>query len=345
MQNLDKLKKQADELLSAAKDLKDLEKARVHMLGRRGELTALLKSLKDLPISERKKIGPKAQALKRALEQAVKSRGEELRNKERAQKTKKEKIDVTRPGARYPVGGIHPLTLIEDEVVGIFERMGFQTIEGPDIETEYYNFDALNMPANHPARDMWDTFWLKTPAGKEDLLLRTHTSPMQARYLEKISPPLRIVVPGSTFRYEAVDATHNIQFTQIEGLLVDKKVSVANFKAIIEDFFREFFSAKGGPASGRGGKKEAKIKIRLRPSYFPFVEPGFEVDVYHNKKWLEMFGAGMVHPNVYKLAGLNPGNWQGFAFGMGIDRLAMVKYGINDIRLFYQNDIRFLNQF
>jgi phenylalanyl-tRNA synthetase alpha chain len=217
--------------------------------------------------------------------------------------------------------------------------MGFSVVEGPEIETEWYNFDALNIPKDHPARDLWATFWLKN----SKLLLRTHTTPVDVRYLEKNNPPLRIITIGRVFRHEATDASHEVNFNQIDGLMVGKEINVANFKAIIQEFFQEFF--------------EKIIEIRMRPSYFPFTEPSFEVDMRclncrgkgcstcQKIGWLEMMGAGMVHPNVFKAAGLNPKNWQGFAFGMGLDRLAMMKYKINDIRLFYSGDLRFLNQF
>jgi phenylalanyl-tRNA synthetase alpha chain len=208
--------------------------------------------------------------------------------------------------------------------------MGFSVAEGPEIETEWYNFDALNIPSNHPARDLWDTFWLKPKAA--DYLLRTHTSPLQVRYMEKNNPPLRIIAPGRIFRYEATDATHEINFYQLEGLMIGKDVSVANFKAIIEEFYSQFF--------------QKKTTVRLRPSYFPFTEPSFEIDMKQGKgDWLEMMGAGMVHPNVLKAVGYIPGEWQGFAFGMGLDRLAMMKYKIDDVRLLYSGDLRFLKQF
>jgi len=201
-------------------------------------------------------------------------------------------------------------------------------VDGPEIENEYYNFDALNIPKNHPARDLWDTFWLKDIG----LLLRTHTSPMQARYMEKHKPPLRIIVPGRCFRHEATDASHDVQFYQIEGLMVGQDVSMANFKGVIEEFLKRFF--------GSG------VKMRLRPGHFPFTEPSFEVDIKRkDKDWLEIMGAGMVHPNVFKAVGYTPDKWQGFAFGVGLDRLAMLKYQIDDIRLFYSGDLRFLKQF
>jgi len=284
---------------------------------------------------------------------------------------------------REKIGHIHPLTQIINEVVDAFRDLGFMVAEGPEIEDEYHNFDALNVPADHPARDMWDTFWLKNPKGvssfelsagsknsesepksqnlKAKSLLRTHTSPVQVRYLEKNKPPLRIIVPGKVFRYEATDARHEAQFFQIEGLMVDHKVSVADMKGSLEHFLQKIF--------GRD------VQIRLRPSFFPFVEPGFEVDmlcpkclatpksvladeggfgikadspkcsVCGNSGWLEIMGAGLVHPHVFESVGLDPNEWQGFAFGMGPERLAMVKWGIDDIRNFYSGDLRFINQF
>ena len=246
---------------------------------------------------------------------------------------------------REQKGHIHPLTQIINEVVDAFRDLGFVVAEGPEIEDEYHNFDALNVPADHPARDMWDTFWLKPENTKK--LLRTHTSPVQVRYLENNKPPLRIIVPGKVFRYEATDARHEAQFFQIEGLLVDKKVSVADMKGSLEHFLQKIFGQN--------------VQIRLRPSFFPFVEPGFEVDMIcpaclgQNKEkkcsvcgdtgWLEIMGAGLVHPHVFKSVGLNPDEWQGFAFGIGPERLAMVKWGIEDIRNFYNGDLRFINQF
>ncbi|MBU1137265.1 phenylalanine--tRNA ligase subunit alpha, partial [Patescibacteria group bacterium] len=226
------------------------------------------------------------------------------------------------------IGHLHPITLVQRQIEDIFQSMGFSVINGPEVETESYNFDALNIPKDHPARDLWDTFWLKDV----NLLLRTHTSPMQARYMEKNNPPLRIIVPGRCFRHEATDATHEAQFYQFEGLMVGKDVSVANFKGVIEAFLKRFFGSE--------------TEMRLRPGYFPFVEPGFEIDAKRKGgQWLEMMGAGMVHPNVFKAVGYNPKEVQGFAFGAGIDRLAMLKYKIDDIRLFYGSDLRFLKQF
>lgn len=228
-------------------------------------------------------------------------------------------------------GHYHPLSIVERDILRIFNNLGFSVALGPEAESEYYNFDALNIPKDHPARDMWDTFWLEPKNSK--MLLRTHTSPVQVRYMEENKAPLAIIAPGKTFRYEATDSTHEAQFHQLEGLMIGEDISLANFKAVIEKFFEEFF----------GEKKE----VRLRPSYFPFVEPGVEVDMRNvgDKKWLEIMGAGMVHPRVLLNAHIDPRKYQGFAFGMGIDRLAMLKYGVDDIRLFYSGDLRLTNQF
>jgi phenylalanyl-tRNA synthetase alpha chain len=254
-------------------------------------------------------------------------------------------IDVTRPGIRRQTGHLHPLTRVEEEIKQIFLSMNFSVVEGQEIETEHYNFDALNIPATHPAREMWDTFWIKDGPDKKTAktkgshegmrhLLRTHTSPMQIRYMEKHNPPFQIIVPGRVFRYEATDASHEINFYQMEGLMVGKDVSLANFKYIIEEFFKRFFN-------------DPDMQFRFRPSYFPFVEPGVEVDIKRkgDSKWLEVMGAGMVHRNVFKAVGYNPDDVQGFAFGMGTDRLAMLKYKIPDIRFFYNGDLRFVRQF
>lgn len=225
-------------------------------------------------------------------------------------------------------GHLHPLTQAVRDIYDIFRELGFTVALGPELETEFYNFDALNVPADHPARDMQDTFWIK---GKDRKVLRTHTSPVQVRYMETHEPPIRIVVPGKTFRNEATDATHEAMFHQIEGLYVDKSVSLAQLKGTLEHFFKKYF----GP----------EVEVRFRPSFFPFVEPGVEVDVHFRGKWLEVMGAGLVHPNVISAAGLDPAEWQGFAFGGGIDRLVMIKHGITDIRTLYNADLRVVNQF
>ncbi|MBU2472792.1 phenylalanine--tRNA ligase subunit alpha [Patescibacteria group bacterium] len=322
---LNKIKEKFIKDIRQAKDLKELEEICRCCLGRKGELTKILRSLKDLSGEERKEKGQIANQIKKELENLFQEKKLRFTNDLPHRQTNW--IDVTAPGILPDQGHLHPLTLVQKEIEEIFQSMGFSVVDGPEVETEQYNFNALNVPKDHPARDLWDTFWLKDL----DLLLRTHTSPVQARYMEKNNPPLRIIVPGRCFRHEATDATHDVQFYQFEGLMVGKKVSAVNFKGIIEEFFKQFF--------------KSDVKVRLRPSYFPFVEPGFEVDVKRNGDWLEIMGAGMVHPNVFKEVGYNPNNWQGFAFGAGLERLAMIKYQIDDIRLFYSSDLRFLNQF
>ena len=250
-------------------------------------------------------------------------------------------IDVTAPGKKTERGHLHPLTQAMDKAGDIFQSMGFEIADGPELETEYYNFDALNIPKDHPARAMQDTFWLRQNNLKSQisnlkndgkLLLRTHTSSVQIRYMEHNQPPFRIISPGRVFRMEATDATHETQFYQIEGLMVDKKTNLANLKAVIKIFLRRFFG-------------DENIDIRFRASYFPFVEPGVEVDMKFKGKWLEIAGAGMVHPKILDNMKLNPNEWQGFAFGMSVERLVMIKLKIDDIRLFYSGDLRFLKQF
>ena len=334
---LKNIQKEALKAIENSNNLEELNKVFSKYCGKQGEIGLVLKSLKNLSKERRMEIGKQINKVKDLLEFEFDKRKKKL-NKEAV--NKEESIDVTAPGKKVFLGHLHPLTLVRREVEDIFQRLGFSIIEGPEIENEKYNFDALNIPKDHPARDLWDTLWLKT---KEPLLLRTHTSPVQIRYMEKNQPPIRIIVPGKVFRHEATDSSHDIQFYQVEGLMVDKDVSSANFKAVIQEFFNQFF------------KKE--VKIRLRPSYFPFTEPSFEIDmaclVCNGKGcsacsktgWMEMMGAGMVHPNVFKNSGLNPKNWQGFAFGMGLDRLTMMKYKIDDIRLLYSGDLRFINQF
>ena len=338
--DLKKLKIEAKEEVKKAKDLKDLDDIFKKYLGKKGEIAKVFTTLKELSAGERKKLGRKANLTKTEIEKSVKEKSKKLKEELIELKIKKEKIDITRPGKKLEVGYLHPLTQIRREVEDIFQSMGFSVVEGPEIETEWYNFDALNIPKDHPARDMWDTFWLKCDANirmytndtNKKLLLRTHTSPVQIRYMEKHNPPFRIIAPGRVFRHEATDASHEIQFYQFEGLMVGKTISAANFRAIIEEFLKRFL--------------KTKVEIRLRPSYFPFTEPSFEIDIKRGKgDWLEMMGAGMVHPNVFKATGLNPKDWQGFAFGVGMDRLAMLRYKINDIRLFYSSDLRFLKQF
>lgn len=337
------LKKQAEKEINSSADLQSLNFVFKSYLGKKGELTFVLKSLSVLPKSERSRVGKEANKIKNSLSILVDQKIKELKDKSQKEAEEKEWIDVTAPGHKATIGHLHPLTLVKRQVIEIFQLMGFSIAEGPEMETEWYNFDALNIPKDHPARDVWDTLYLKSAGQRSKLLLRTHTSPVQIRYIEKNNPPLRIIVPGRIFRHEATDASHEVNFYQVEGLMVGKDVCAANFRAVIQEFFSRFF---GKP-----------VKIRLRPSFFPFTEPSFEIDisclvcegkgcsVCSKTGWVEIMGAGMVHPNVLKAGGINPKNWQGFAFGIGMDRLAMMKYKINDIRLFYNGDLRFLEQF
>ena len=328
LNDIKRLREEALKVSEGIKDAKSFDAFRVKYLGRKSRISDLLSSLKNLPLQDRRVVGPEAQRLRKDLEEIV-----SFKLKELSGESAEVDIDVTRPGRRSRLGHLHPLTKIESEMRDIFTSMNFSVVEGPEVETEYYNFDALNIPADHPAREMWDTFWIKGKKGERQsrLLMRTHTSPVQIRYMETHEPPFQIVVPGRVFRYEATDASHEINFYQLEGLMVGKSVSLANFKFVIEEFFRRFFNER--------------VEYRLRPSYFPFVEPGVEVDIKFRGKWLEILGAGMVHPKVFEAAHLNPRDLTGFAFGMGVERLAMIKYNIPDIRMFYANDLRFLSQF
>ena len=359
------LRKDAFEALEEASDFESVKKVEADYTGKSGRLTNVLRSLKNLPPPERKTMGSTANALKKEIEEKIRAKKAEFETKDSV-RSERRWIDISAPGKKFSKGHLHPLSRVARDVSSIFESMGFEIVEGPEAETEYYNFDALNIPKNHPARDMWNTFWLQSnqqfpisnfqfpnksqisnsKSQTQKLLLRTHTSPNQMRYMESHQPPFRIIVPGRCFRYEATDATHEVQFYQVEGLMIGEKISLANLKGIMEIFFQKFFSAKGGD----------KIELRFRPSYFPFVEPGVEVDIKFGGRddsphslgeagWMEIAGAGMVHPQVIKNAKLNPNEWQGFAFGMGLDRLAMLKYKIDDIRLFYSGDLRFINQF
>ena len=341
MINIAKIEKTALKDLSRAKTPAELENLRTKYLGRKSELSLFLRSLKDLPPEERVKSGQLANNLRRKLETETGNRVQQLKETELARKAEQEKIDVTAPGKRVEHGHLHPLTIVRREIEDIFRSMGFDIVEGPEVETEWYNFDALNVPADHPARDMQDTFWLKqSEEAQKDpqkhLLPRTHTSAVQVRYMEKHQPPFRIIVPGKCFRNEATDATHEMQFHTFEGLMVGKDVSLANLKGVIQFFANKFF--------------KDEIEVKLNASYFPYTEPSVEVFLKGRKgklkdRWIEMAGAGMVNQEVFKAAGYVPGECQGFAFGMTIDRLAMFKYGIDDIRLLYGSDLRFLKQF
>lgn len=339
--DFEQLKKDAEAELEQSMTPEALEQFRITYFGRKeGVITSLLRSIKDLTDEEKKTVGAETHRLKTHLEQALEKREQAMHADIVRARQEQEKIDITAPGIRMPIGHLHPLTRLIRKASDIFSSMGFSVIEGPEVETEFYNFDALNVPKDHPARDMQDTFWLDA----QGMLLRTHTSSVQVHFMKKNKPPFRIVAPGRVFRHEATDATHEAQFYQMEGLMIGKDVSLANLKAVLEMFFRRMFN-------------NAKLSIRFRPSFFPFTEPSVEVDVTcfkcFGKKcsvckhsgWLEIGGAGMVHPKVLENVGVDHREWQGFAFGVGLDRIAMVLHGIDDIRLMYDGDMRFLKQF
>lgn len=326
-QKLENIKTQFEEKIPQVKDIKALEDLRVEFLGRRSELVESLKGLKDLAEDERKKIGPIANELRQKIEQLIEEKKRVIKESVLGEMLGKERIDISAPAKKIPHGHLHPLTLMQRKIEEVFKSMGFEIVDGPEVETEYYNFDALNVPADHPAREMQDTFWLQAPR----LLMRTQTSSVQIRYAENNQPPIRIISQGRVFRFEATDQTHDIQFHQIEGLMIDKNISLANLKGTLDVLFKKIFGDD--------------VVVRFRPSYFPFVEPGVEVDMKFRGKWLEVGGAGMVHPNVLNTMKIDSRKWQGFAFGMGVERLAMIKYGIDDVRLFSGGDLRFLKQF
>ena len=335
---VDAIAQEAREAVAAARSSADLEQARVRFLGRQGVLTQLLRSLGTLAPEERPLVGAAANEAKRILEALLEERlAEALESERRAQRTRA-RLDLTLPGRRPARGVLHPLTRVHDEIVAIFAGLGFSVVDGPEVETDYYNFEALNIPRDHPARDMQDTLYLT-----ESTLLRTHTSPVQIRTMLAQKPPVRIIVPGRVFRRDVADASHSPMFHQVEGLAVDRNVTMADLKGTLGLFAREMF----GPES----------RIRFRPSFFPFTEPSAEVDVLcfvcrgqgcrlcKQGGWLEILGSGMVHPQVLKNVGYDPEEVTGWAFGMGIERIAMLKYGIDDLRLFFDNDLRFLRQF
>jgi len=341
--NLQELREQALKELSSLSDSERLEAWRVKYLGRKGALPLLLRGLGSLSLEERKTTGAEANKLKDALLEALEKRLGEIRS-HALSVLGTEAFDITLPGRPIALGRLHPITQVIREVGAIFSSLGFQVVEGPEVEWDYYNFEALNIPPEHPARDMFSTFWIDS-AGEQGkkMLLRTHTSPMQIRVMEKTEPPVRVVVPGTVFRYEATDATHESMFHQVEGLAVDRSITMADLKGTLFEFIRLLFGAER--------------KARFRCTYFPFVEPGVDmaIDCFICKGkgcrvcsysgWLEVLGAGMVHPEVLDRVGYDSRVYTGFAFGMGVERLAMLRWGIEDIRLFFQNDIRFLRQF
>ncbi|MBI2037546.1 MAG: phenylalanine--tRNA ligase subunit alpha [Candidatus Magasanikbacteria bacterium] len=341
----DKLQQIKTEALLALKSVKDkiqLEELEIKLLGRKGgQLTELLKGLKDLSEDAKREVGQLANEIKKDIESALAKKKTEFVQQEMAGLLEKENLDITQPSLPPKVlGHLHPNTIIQNDLEDLFTSMGFMVLDGPELESEYYNFSALNIPADHPARDMQDTFYIK---GHSDWVMRTHTSPMQVRAMQKYGTPLRMIVPGKCFRNEATDVRHEHTFYQLEGVVVDKDISFAHMKGVLESVFKHIF----GP----------ETKIRLRPKFYPFVEPGVngEVTCYLCKGkgcrlckqtgWLEVFGAGMIHPNVLKEGDIDPNIYQGFAFGFGLTRLAMLKYGIEDIRLLESGNMKFLEQF
>lgn len=332
---LQNLQQEALEQIGAAPNLAALEEVRVRVLGRKGALTEVLRGLGALSPEERPAAGQLANVVKEAVTQALEERQQLLAAQDLAGKARQESVDITLPGRRPAQGHFHVLTQVAEEVVGIFTDMGFQVAAGPDIETEYYNFDCLNTPADHPARDSHDTFFVRPGT-----VLRTHTSPVQMRVMEKVQPPVAIVAPGRVYRVD-YDATHSPMFFQVEGLLVDEGVTFADLKGTLMHFITRFF----GPDT----------KVRFRPHFFPFTEPSAEVDILWTARdrhtgetrtrWLEMLGCGMVHPEVFRHANYDYERYSGFAFGMGIDRIAMVRHNISNIHSLYENDLRFLEQF
>ena len=324
--------------VAGARSTSDLEQVRVRVLGRSGQLTTLLRSLGSIPAAERPRIGEQTNRAKASVEAAIAARLEGLKAEERRLTLQADRPDLTLPGRRPDPGPVHPITRVTEEIIEVFEGLGFSVAEGPEVESDYYNFAALNFPDDHPARDMQDTFHVGP-----DALLRTHTSPVQIRTMKAQRPPVRIICLGKVYRRDILDATHSPMFHQVEGLAVDKHITMADLKATLQLFAREMF----GP----------KSTVRFRPSFFPFTEPSAEVDVRCFKcggdgcrfcrasGWLEILGSGMVHPNVLRNVGYDPEEVTGWAFGMGIDRIALLKYEIDDIRLFFDNDLRFLQQF
>jgi phenylalanyl-tRNA synthetase alpha chain len=317
----------------------------VTYLGRKdGKLTGVLRSLSSLPIEDRKSTGAAANALKLELDAAYDARRDDLRRAAIASTFAREKVDVTLPGRPHPRGGLHPVTQLKNRIIAAFASMGFSVVEGPEVELEYYNFDALRIPGDHPARDMWDTIWVDEEVeGRRPMLLRTHTSPQQVRFMDEHKPPIRIIVPGRAYRQEATDTTHEWMMTQIEVLAVDEGLSMAHLKGTLLELFRRLFGEER--------------QIRLQASYFPFVEPGAEVamdcfvcsgagcQTCHKTGWIEMLGAGMVHREILENMGIDSSKYTGFAAGMGLERLAMQLFGVDDIRYWYQNDLRLLRQF
>ena len=324
-QKISKLKSDSSESITLSRDKESLDKSYKSYLGKSGQVNLLLKSLGDLPNENRREAGKLLNDLKSDIENLYKTKTSEISKAANELKLANQKIDVGLPSIYHEDGSVHPVTKTIDEISSFFESIGFEIESGPEIETDYYNFEALNVPEDHPAKDMHDTFYLKDSG-----LLRTHTSPVQIRTMENKNPPHRIICPGKVYRKDS-DLTHTPMFHQIEGLVVEEGASFAQLKGLLNDFLQDFF--------GR------EVELRFRPSYFPFTEPSAEADIRWEKNWLEVLGCGMVHPNVLEMVGVDTKKYSGFAFGLGVERMAMLKYDIPDLRLFFENDYRFLKQF
>ncbi len=337
-EKLEAIKSEAISKLQESGNLEALDKVRVEILGKKGKLTEVLKGMKDVPKEDRPKVGQLVNDTRKAIEEKLEDIKTELEAKLREEKLKAEVIDVTLPAKKNKIGHKHPNTLALEELERIFIGMGYEVVEGPEVEFDYYNFEALNIPDNHPAKDEQDTFYIN-----KNIVLRTQTSSVQARIMEKSKPPIRIVSPGRVYRSDQVDATHSPSFHQIEGLVIDKDVTFADLKGTLLQFAKELFGEN--------------TEVKFRPHHFPFTEPSAEVDVTcfkcggkgcrmcKGEGWIEILGCGMVHPNVLKMSGIDPNEYQGFAFGVGLERIALLKYEIDDMRLLYENDERFLGQF
>ncbi len=327
MDKLEDLVSEARVAFENATELAQLEQVKARFLGKSGSLTELRKGLASLSPEERPKAGARFNEVKGSIEQLLAQRREAIQARALAARLEQETIDVTMPGRDRASGGLHPVTRTLDRVTTLFRSMGFDVADGPEIETDFYNFTALNQPEDHPARSMHDTFYLEG----EQHLLRTHTSPIQIHYMQKHRPPVRVIAPGRVYRVDS-DATHSPMFHQLEGLWVDETATFSDLKGVVREFLRNFFEIED-------------LEVRFRPSYFPFTEPSAEIDMTFKDGWLEIGGCGMVHPQVLRNVDIDPERYQGFAFGMGLDRLAMLRYGVNDLRLFFDGDLRFLRQF
>ncbi|MFQ5684427.1 MAG: phenylalanine--tRNA ligase subunit alpha [Candidatus Binatia bacterium] len=343
-ESLEPLREEIVDKIGRCSSEREINDLRVEYLGRRGKITLRLRGLKGIPSEERPRVGDQLNRLKRFLETQIESHLRELKSKEKERILREEIVDVTLPGGGWETGRIHPITLVMDEIIDVFLGMGFEIARGPDIEDDYHNFEALNMPKDHPARDMQDTFFVS-----QDRLLRTHTSPVQIHIMEERSPPLQVIAPGAVYRHDD-DATHSPMFHQVEGFMVNHDIAFTHLKGVLTHFLHQIFRKETG--------------VRFRPSFFPFTEPSAEIDIQclfcggeganatvrtcrvcKGSGWLEILGAGMIDPQVFRFVGYDPEKVSGFAFGMGVERIAMLRFGIEDIRLFFQNDVRFLRQF